>query len=273
MSVQKSSPSKVDDVKLLTIERDAFRKMHASGRVDLRETAEAAKALDEEKKTSIVRRALIGSIIVSLVIIVAQRAITIYLKHKDFIQQLGKDAPPNWPTNAYMTAAVVEIPALSGLTGFTSPALPIAALYCYSSANIYPKFKPNATDNLASMFLTSVEGSRNPDDPPSFNAVTIICKAWLNKNNPGTDLCVTPCPQIQGVGWANVASSAIGGATGMAFAGHAIGGAVEGIAGGPVALAGGIIGGLVSAGATYFDQKRREKQEAANTNGRACLQS
>jgi len=260
----------VDDLGVLRMERDAFAKIRASGSVDLRETAQAAQALDEEKKVTMIRKALIGSIIVSLLIIVGQKAISIYLTYKDFIKGIAKDMPSQWPTSAYMTAAAVEIPALSGLTGFPTSALPIAAYYCYSSANIYPKFKPDATANLSSMFETAAEGNKDPDAAPSFNAVTIICKSWLGASDPGVDLCVTPCPQQRGVGWAGVASAGLGGATTMAFAGHSVATVAAEGAAGPIGIASALVGFGLSAATSYLDQKRREKQEAANTDGRAC---
>lgn len=274
MSATPQPSAQLQDVKYLALQAKLLSRIEQSTKEDVKQTLVAQKAVAQQRRYKKTAAILLSAVFGLIAVLIIQRLVTVYFTYRTMIQQLSKNKPSMWPASAFTTALVVEYPGLAGWFGFSNPALPTAAYFCYTTQQLWECFKDNQSQYLASMFDQSVKGSKDATGPTNFNAITIICRAWASDTQCAptvqSGLCVVPCPQPD-VNAASIATSALSGGIGLAFSGHMMG-AVPALAGSAGAMTGvgAIVGALLAGVSTYINAKSSQAYRGYYVNGQKC---
>ena len=210
---------KINDVLIQSL--DGLAKSKRQG-ADL--SAKSASVETQRAHYSKIRLIMLGIALVAVFLFIGVQAFFIAVGFKSLIKTIKVHAPPEWHPSGFATALSVRFPALASWVGFSTPALPIAAMLCVGDEThpneVSEAFKKNPTLYLAQMWNYAQYGV-NAKIATNQTAIAIICKSWAQKAD--VKLCFPGCVELNAVYIAGVVANSF-------TAGFGIGALSKGVA-------------------------------------------
>lgn len=197
--------SNTDDVLVQSL--DALAKAKEQG-ADL--SAKSASIETQRARYSKIRLIMLGIGLIAVFLFIGVQAFFIAIGFKSLIKTIKVYAPPEWHPSGFATALSVRFPALASWVGFSTPALPIAAMLCVGDETqpneVSEAFKKNPTLYLAQMWNYAQYGV-NAKIATNQTAIAIICKSWAQKAD--VKLCFPGCIELNALYVAGIVSNSI----------------------------------------------------------------
>lgn len=202
------------------------------------------------------------------VVLLAYELLYTWLAYMPLINDVDKYKPPEWKPSGYETALCIRYPGLSGILRYPTPALALAAMFCFFSPALRPVFLQRATVYMSDMWRYTTLGSYDVTANQRQNALTIVCQSWACAAR--VTYCLPPCPD-DSISWLSLGMTSLSVGMAGAFLGQMAGGkaaagsiAVKG-ATGTISMVAFVALASVAAVLSYFSQKHRHSDAKSQT--------